>query len=44
MLKKILVSILSLHFFINFSFSQDDFSDGSSENSEQVFTLFWHCH
>ena len=39
MLKKILVSILSLHFFINFSFSQDDFSDESIENSNQVFTL-----
>ena len=39
MLKKVLVSILSLHFFINFSFSQDDFSDEFSENAEQVFTL-----
>ena len=39
MLKKILISILSLHFLFNFSFSQDDFSDESSENNQQVLTL-----
>ena len=39
MLKKILVLILSLHFLFNYSFSQDDFSDESSENAEQVLTL-----
>ena len=39
MLKKILVLVLSLHFLSNFSFSQDDFSDESSENAQQVITL-----
>ena len=39
MLKKILILILSLHFLFNYSFSQDDFSDESSEATAQVFTL-----
>ena len=39
MYKKILVLILSLHFSINFSFSQDDFSDELSEDAVQVLTI-----
>ena len=39
MLKKIFVMILSLHFLFSFSFSQDDFSDESSESTEQSFAL-----
>ena len=35
MIKKILISILSLNFLFNLSFSQDDFSD----ETEQVLTL-----
>ena len=40
MFKKILILILSLHFLFNFSFSQDDFSDESSENTEQIICTF----
>jgi len=39
MLRKILILILSLHFSFNYSFSQDDFSDESSENNQQVLTI-----
>ena len=44
MFKKILISILSLHFLFNFSFSQDDFSDESSENVEQSLTISGCCN
>jgi len=39
MLRKILILILSLYFSFNYSFSQDDFSDESSENNQQVLTI-----
>ena len=39
MFKKILILILSLHFSFNYSFSQDDFSDESSENNQQIMTI-----
>ena len=35
MFKKILVLILSLLYLFNYSFSQDDFSDESSENANK---------
>ena len=39
MFKKILISILSLQFLFNFSFSQDDFSDESSDDAQQTLTI-----
>ena len=39
MSKKILISILSLHFLINYSFSQDDFTDEPSEDDQQLLTI-----
>ena len=39
MFKKIFILILSLLYLSNYSFSQDDFSDESSDNAEQIITL-----
>ena len=39
MYRKLLILILSLHFSLNFSFSQDDFNDETFENAEQVLTI-----
>ncbi len=39
MFKKIYIFAICLHFLFNYSFSQDDFSDETSGNSEQILTL-----